>query len=137
MLSHAAERAYAQKMLVFTAADSSSAVRAALACGAGRFVSRHSTLDTLVAAVNAILNGQRYVDFLVSHMLFPSATDLTTREREVLALMCDGLQNKVIAIQLGIGHDTVKAHVSRILNKLGATSRTEAVATAFRQSIID
>jgi DNA-binding NarL/FixJ family response regulator len=66
----------------------------------------------------------------------PSAEPLTTREREVLALLAQGLANKTIAQRLGISEHTVKFHVGAILTKLGAGSRTEAVTLAARQGLL-
>ena len=62
--------------------------------------------------------------------------DLTEREREVLALLIDGLSNVQIAGRLTVSPSTIKSHVSNILAKLGAASRREAVATALRYHII-
>jgi DNA-binding NarL/FixJ family response regulator len=61
---------------------------------------------------------------------------LTTREREVLQLMAEGLQNKQIAARLSISQHTVKFHVASILAKLGATSRTEAVTMGARRGYV-
>lgn len=61
---------------------------------------------------------------------------LTVREREVLEMMTDGLSNKEIAAQLNISAHTVKFHISSILGKLGASSRTEAAAIGFRRRLI-
>jgi NarL family two-component system response regulator LiaR len=61
---------------------------------------------------------------------------LTPRQREILRLIAAGLENKQIARRLGIGVHTVKTHVSRVLNKLGASSRTEAVVVALRDRLI-
>jgi DNA-binding CsgD family transcriptional regulator len=61
-----------------------------------------------------------------------SADTLTVREREVLQLMAEGLPNKLIAARLSISQHTVKFHVASILAKLGAASRTEAVALGAR-----
>jgi DNA-binding NarL/FixJ family response regulator len=61
---------------------------------------------------------------------------LTTREREVLDLVGQGLSNKLIARQLQISEHTVKFHVSSISNKLGAASRTDAVRRGLRQGLI-
>jgi NarL family two-component system response regulator LiaR len=61
---------------------------------------------------------------------------LTPRQREILRLLAAGLENKQIARRLGIGVHTVKTHVSRVLQKLGATSRTEAVVVALRDRLI-
>lgn len=65
----------------------------------------------------------------------PPGQDLTPREREVLALMVEGLNNAAIADRLVISPSTVKAHVSSILAKLNVTSRTEAVALAVRHHL--
>jgi NarL family two-component system response regulator YdfI len=61
---------------------------------------------------------------------------LTTREVEVLALLAGGAGNKQIAVQLRISEHTAKFHVSSILSKLGATSRTEAVTRGYRLGLI-
>ena len=61
---------------------------------------------------------------------------LTPRQREILRLIAAGLENKQIARRLGIGVHTVKTHVSRVLTKLGASSRTEAVVVALRDRLI-
>jgi DNA-binding NarL/FixJ family response regulator len=64
------------------------------------------------------------------------AEDLTPREREVLALLALGLPNKQIATKLGVTPHTAKFHVAQILHKLGAESRTEAVAQAARRGLV-
>jgi DNA-binding CsgD family transcriptional regulator len=61
---------------------------------------------------------------------------LTARERDVIALLAEGLSNKAIAIRLGISPDTAKFHVGRLIDKLDATGRTDAVAHAARLGII-
>jgi NarL family two-component system response regulator LiaR len=66
----------------------------------------------------------------------PPGLDLTGREREVLSLMIEGLNNTQIAGKLTVSPSTVKSHVSSILSKLGVASRTEAVALALRNGII-
>src|SRR5581483_6682631 len=64
------------------------------------------------------------------------AVPLTPRQREILRLIAAGLENKQIARRLGTGVHTVKTHVSRVLNKLGASSRTDAVVLALRARLI-
>jgi DNA-binding CsgD family transcriptional regulator len=61
---------------------------------------------------------------------------LTPRERDVIALLAEGLSNKEIAGRLGISPDTAKFHVGRLIDKLDATGRTDAVAHAARRGII-
>jgi DNA-binding NarL/FixJ family response regulator len=66
----------------------------------------------------------------------PPGEPLTSRESEVLALLADGAANKEIAARLRISEHTVKFHVSSILNKLGAATRTEAVTRGYREGLI-
>jgi two-component system, NarL family, nitrate/nitrite response regulator NarL len=65
-----------------------------------------------------------------------NAETLTTRERQVLLLVAEGLPNKAIARELGISEHTAKFHVGSLLGKLGAASRTEAVTLATRRGIL-
>jgi len=62
---------------------------------------------------------------------------LTTREREILQLLADGMSNADVAGRLFISQETVKSHVRHILTKLEADTRTQAVAIALRESMID
>ena len=62
--------------------------------------------------------------------------DLTPREREVLALLVEGLSNPEIAERLSVSRSTAKAHVSNILSKLGVSNRAEAVALAIQQKLV-
>jgi ATP/maltotriose-dependent transcriptional regulator MalT len=67
----------------------------------------------------------------------PTSRRLTTRELEVLALLCEGLPNKVIQRRLAIGAGTVKCHVGSILDKLGVGSRLQAVVAAHRMGLLN
>ena len=64
------------------------------------------------------------------------AEPLTARERDVLALLAEGLPNKAIAAALGISDQTVKFHVAAIIGKLGAANRTDAVRRAVRRGLV-
>lgn len=70
--------------------------------------------------------------------IFEGGTEqpLTPRERDVIALIAEGLSNKEIGCRLGISPDTAKFHVGRLIDKLDATGRTDAVAHAARRGII-
>ena len=65
-----------------------------------------------------------------------SAASLTNREREILALLADGLGNKQIAARLGISPNTVKTHLELLFDKIGVSSRAEAVATGVRRGLL-
>jgi DNA-binding NarL/FixJ family response regulator len=62
--------------------------------------------------------------------------EITSRETDVLRMLAEGLVNKDIATRLGISEHTVKFHISSILDKLGASTRTEAVALGIRRGLI-
>src|SRR5688500_17471907 len=67
----------------------------------------------------------------------PRRRDLTGREVEVLALLCEGLANKQIQRRLNIGAGTVSCHVGNVLSKLGVSSRLQAVVEAHRRGLLD
>jgi NarL family two-component system response regulator LiaR len=66
----------------------------------------------------------------------PPGHDLTEREREVLALLVQGMENQAIAERLVVSAPTVKFHVGNILSKLGVSNRTEAVALALQHRLV-
>jgi DNA-binding NarL/FixJ family response regulator len=97
----------------------------------------------LANALSAMIDGLAVLDpGLASHLLdaargnvLPAVAELTPRETEVLGLMAEGLPNKAIAARLSVSEHTVKFHVNSILGKMGARSRTEAVAIATRAGL--
>ena len=89
--------------------------------------------ETLRTAVRAAALGLRVTSRAAA---IRSARKLTARECEVLALLADGVGNKLISRRLGISPNTVKFHVSAILEKLSAATRTEAVAIALRSGLL-
>ena len=118
-----------------------------LAFGALR---RDATPEEIAAALGAVASGLITLDrHLATLLLQPSLSlvpaperlagpeePLTARELEVLQLLAQGLPNKIIAARLHITEHTAKFHVSSILMKLGAASRTEAVTTAARRGLL-
>ena len=128
--------------LVALVADPRQAAEA-LAAGARSVLLRSASGDRLAAALSAAVQGLVTLDEAVADAMRPrpalaaaSHEALTPREREVLQLLSQGLANRRIADTLGITERTVKFHVNAILGKLGAQSRTEAVALAMRLGLV-
>ncbi len=118
-------------------------VKKALEAGAIGYLLKDISAEELARAIRAAHNGRATLSPEVTQSLVETANlppvpgiDLTPREREVLSLMIDGLNNRQIAGRLTVSSSTIKSHVSNILSKLGVSSRTEAVTVALRNHII-
>jgi len=117
--------------------------RQALRAGARGAVSRAAPAHLIAPAALAVAAGHWVLDETFASVLLhlgeaPSQvpTLLSPREHEVLSLLSEGLSNRDLAQRLGISHHTAKFHVNAILDKLGATTRTEAVVLAARSGIL-
>ena len=114
----------------------------ALAAGAKGVLTRLADGPRIASAVRSVLHGLLVLDQRLTPLMplpgitTTNAVELTPREREVLELLALGLPNKTIGTKLGISEHTVKFHVNSILGKLGAQSRTEAVARATRMGLV-
>jgi len=118
-------------------------IKNALEAGAIGYLLKDISAEELARAIRAAHAGRTTLSpdaaqSLVKTVNQPPAPgfDLTEREREVLVLMVDGLNNTQIAGRLTVSPSTIKSHVSSILSKLGVASRTEAVTLALRKKII-
>lgn len=120
----------ADRPRAFLPADSDAAELAAAvqAVHAGLVAVHPAFLERLLGGADALPTGDAGADGPVE--------ELTPRERQVLALLAEGLPNKTIARRLGISDHTVKFHVGAVLSKLGAASRTEAVRIGLRRGLI-
>jgi two-component system, NarL family, response regulator len=110
----------------------------ALAAGAHALVFKDAPLDELVRAVKVVANGGIYGDDTLAGAT-PTEDQrptLTARERDVLSLLAEGHTNAQAGRKLTISADTVQTHVRNAMKKLGADTRTQAVATAMRLSLI-
>lgn len=134
------------QVIVLTSFKEEDMVQGALAAGAIGYLLKNVSADELVNAIRAARMGRPTLAPEATQVLIHSAThpkqpplghDLTERERDVLALMVAGLNNNEIAERLIVSRSTVKYHVSNILSKLQAASRTEAVAYALQQKLVD
>lgn len=131
------------QILVLTSFKEGDLIKKALEAGAIGYLLKDVLADDLARAIRAAHAGRATLSpeaaqSLVETTNLPPAPglDLTEREREVLALMVEGLSNSQIAIKLSVSSSTIKSHVSNVLSKLGVTSRTEAVSLALRNRIV-
>ena len=128
------------KVLIFTAYSERSLLGRGLESGAKGYILKEAPHQTLVRAIEKVAQGDGYVDpaLMPAFLAGKDQTDmLTTREREILQLLADGMSNADVAAKLFISQETVKSHVRHILSKLEADTRTHAVAIALRTAIID
>jgi DNA-binding NarL/FixJ family response regulator len=127
-------------VLIFTAYSERSLLARGLESGAKGYILKEAPHDTLVRAIERVAAGDTFIDpALMPAFLSGRERDemLTPREREILQLLADGMSNADAAKRLFISQETVKSHVRHILAKLEADTRTQAVAIALRDAIID
>jgi len=125
-------------IVVYSGKSDSATVREALDAGVRAFVVKEAPLEGLNRALETVAGGGRYVDPVVSASLLldTDGPTLTDRERDVLRLLADGCSYDEAGKQLYISPETVRAHVAKALTKLGARTRTQAVAEALRAGLI-
>lgn len=122
------------QVVAVTSFGDSQRIRAALAAGAAGYVMKDSDVDEIAVAIRSAVAGGGHLDPLVERTLSESggAEGLTMREREVLALVAQGLSNRQVARSLSLSERTVQTHLTSIMRKLNLTSRTEAALWAVR-----
>lgn len=131
------------QVIVLSSFKEGELVKKALDAGAIGYLLKDVSADELGTAIRSAQAGRATLSPEAARSLVENATlppipglDLTEREREVLALMVEGLSNTQIAGKLTVSPSTIKSHVSNILSKLGVASRTEAVTLALRHQIV-
>jgi DNA-binding NarL/FixJ family response regulator len=134
----AAQRGGGCRVLILTDDDSEVSIRRAVELGISGYLPLSSSVESVVHAVRCIHNGGTAIAPNVMSKIAMSlqSRGLTRREVEVLRLMMLGLADKVIAHRLERSVETARSHVKAILMKLGASSRTEAVAIARRRGLV-
>lgn len=116
-------------------------IRSSFEAGAASFLLKEASVDDLIATIRAVAHGQPAISMDIAQVLMRSGDGsadeevLTDRERDVLALMAEGLTNRQIAERLAISPYTVNAHASNIFAKLNVSSRTEAAAWAIKHDV--
>ena len=126
-------------VVVFTSNGGARRVGEALRAGVKGYVRKDSPPEDLVRAIEAARAGDFYVDPALSSALVLGDDDrgLTARQREILQMLADGRQTEAVARDLGLSTETVRTHAKRILSKLGAETRTQAVAIGIRHGLIE
>ena len=129
-------------VVIVTAQESPSLVQKALALGASGFIPKSASVESIVDAVEQVLDGETWVppdlpqgDLVEDNDDFTiKLRQLTPHQLKVLRMVSDGLLNKQIAYELAISESTVKQHVSAVLKKLGVINRTKA-GIAFKNAM--
>lgn len=133
-------------ILVFTMHANTAYVTAAMRAGARGYLLKSARQHDLLAAVRAVHTGHGYLQpeitgpllrrIVADERVAAGRGTLTAREAQILEAVADGRSNKEIAAAIGIAEDTVKTHLRRLFEKLGASDRAQAVAIALRQRLI-
>ncbi len=131
-------------VVVLTASSADHVLMAAIEAGASGFLSKTRSLDEVTAAVRAAAAGESVISPEMLARLLPrfgrgkphTADELTEREREVLALVAEGLSNAAIAERLVVSVHTVRNHIASLSAKLGAHSKLEALSIALRRGLL-
>ena len=134
-------------VVVFTMFNNPAYVYEAMNAGASGYILKSATKEELVRAIRAVHQGSGFLQAEVTKPLLrrlaadakveSERTNLTLREIEIVELLADGRGNRDIARSLSISEETIKTHLRRIYEKLGASDRAQAVAIALRQQLID
>jgi DNA-binding NarL/FixJ family response regulator len=130
------------RCVIFSAYGDRRLVVDAIAAGARGYVLKGSPPEDLVRAIRTVAEGRPFVDPSLSPMLVMTegsgtGRGLAEREREILRLLAEGLHTADIARRIGTSVETVKSDTKRVMVKLGAQTRTHAVAIALRDALID
>jgi DNA-binding NarL/FixJ family response regulator len=144
-LAHVRASFPALPVIVVSAREEPGLMQRAIGHGAAGFVPKSSDLTEIGAAIHAVLDGDTWLPPGVAtqavaldpeeEALAARIGELTPQQYRVLAMLCNGLLNKQIAYELGVSEATIKAHMTAILRKLGAHSRTQAVLLAGRLTL--
>ncbi len=130
-------QAPAARFVVLTTYEGDEDIHEALEAGARGYLIKGMPHEALIQALHKVHAGGRFLPSPVTRALASRMPDgeLSTREREVLALLVKGRSNREIADELGIKEATVKSHVSVILMRLGVSDRTQAVVKALQRGL--
>jgi DNA-binding NarL/FixJ family response regulator len=142
VLKHLHASQASTRVILYTGYGDDALLSEALDAGVGGVLDKEAPLDDLVRAIQIVAEGGTYLDPTAAAALIQQQRrtrdhGLTQREREVLRLLADGMTNDQIGAELSISPQTVRTHVQKAMEKLGAQTRVQAVATALRESLIN
>lgn len=128
----------AARIIILTTFDGEEDVYRGLKAGAKAYLLKDAPHDQILECIEAVVRGERFMSAPVAMKLADrlEGEALSRRELQVLQLLATGMSNKEIARDTGITEGTVKFHVTAVMSKLGAKSRTEAVTVAIRRGLI-
>ncbi|MCW3489589.1 response regulator [Dethiobacter alkaliphilus] len=121
-------------------------VQAAFTAGASAYVLKNITSGNVIKAIKAVMQGESFIDPEITEQVMclirgekatSQISGLSKREEEILELVGEGKTNKEIGRELFLSEKTVRNHVSRILDKLGVSNRSQAAAFMARRSVIE
>lgn len=126
------------KILILTSFGTSEEISRAFAAGAGGAVLKSAATSELVNAIRQIASGKRPLSPDIANMMAndPPTQELSPRQREILESITRGLTNNQIATQFGISPESVKTHINKLFEKIGASNRSEAVTIALRKHLL-
>jgi DNA-binding NarL/FixJ family response regulator len=126
-------------IVVFTSDGGARLLSEALKAGVKGYVRKDSPSEDLIRAIEAARAGEFYVDPGLSSTIVLDEGDrtLSARQREILQMLADGMQTDAVAAKLELSTETVRTHTKRILAKLEASTRTQAVAIGIRHGLIE
>ena len=126
------------RVIVLTTYDTDHDIARALKAGAKAYILKDISADDLINCIRDVLAGKTYLAPAAAAKLAEGVTrvQLTPREMAALRLMADGKANKEIASELAISERTVKTHLGHLFEKLGVTSRTEAIKVATHRGLV-
>jgi DNA-binding NarL/FixJ family response regulator len=126
-------------IVIFTADGGARLLSDALKAGVQGYVRKDSPPGDLIRAIEAARSGTFYIDPSLSAtiVLEEGERTLSARQREILQMLAHGMQTDAVAKDLGLSTETVRTHTKRILAKLEASTRTQAVAIGIRHGLIE
>lgn len=142
VMRQARSRGLPARFLVLTTYDTDEYLGPALAAGAQGYLLKDAPPEELLRAIRALARGQAALEPGIATRLLarvaagPPGDELSARELEVLRLLARGASNKEIAARLELSENTIKSHLSRIFEKLGVRSRTEAATLALQRGLL-